>query len=70
VSGYEDAKFESNVFGQWHKIEVENIARSILDVYQGYGAFQIKALKGSQWIENKWQNESMQQDILKLFKSR
>jgi mannosyltransferase OCH1-like enzyme len=69
VSGYEDAKFESHIFGQWHKIEVEDIARSILDAYQGYGAFHIKALKGSQWIENKWRNERTQQDILKFFKS-
>ncbi|MDY6987345.1 MAG: glycosyltransferase [Thermodesulfobacteriota bacterium] len=67
--GLEDAKFEGRVFGQWHEIAVEDIESAILDVYQRYGFFQIKAFEGSEWIEDRWANESTSQQLLSFVES-
>ncbi|HEY7535177.1 MAG TPA: glycosyltransferase, partial [Thermodesulfobacteriota bacterium] len=67
VCGKEDADFDGNIYGEWDRVRVEDIENSILDVYQNYGSFFIKALKGSEWIENKWTNENLQQCIINFF---
>ncbi|MCI0453371.1 MAG: hypothetical protein L0Y68_00060 [Candidatus Dadabacteria bacterium] len=67
VCGKEDADFDGNIYGKWDMVRVEDIENSILDVYQNFGSFFLKALKGSEWIENKWTNESSQQRILNFF---
>jgi hypothetical protein len=67
--GLEGAEFEGNVWGQWWKIAVEDIQSAILDVYQRYGFFQIKAFEGSKWIEDRWANESTSQQLLRFLKS-
>jgi glycosyltransferase involved in cell wall biosynthesis len=67
--GLEDAEFEGKVFGQWHEVAVEDIESAILDVYQRYGFFQIKAFEGSQWIEDKWANENTTQQLLSFLES-
>ncbi len=67
VCGKEDADFDGNIYGKWDRVRVEDIENSILDVYQNYGSFFVKALKGSEWIENKWTNENSQQCILNFF---
>ncbi len=67
--GLEDAEFEGKVHGQWHEIAVEDIESAILDVYQHYGFFQMNAFKGSQWIADKWTNESVAQQVLKFLRS-
>lgn len=62
--GLEDAQYEGNKsLGQWHRIDTEDIARAILDVYKNYGSYLIRSLQGSHWIENKWSNESLQQRV-------
>jgi glycosyltransferase involved in cell wall biosynthesis len=60
----EDADFDGNIYGKWDRVRVEDIENSILDLYQNYGSSLIRAIEGSQWIENKWTNESSQQRIL------
>ncbi len=69
ANGFEDAKFESGIFGKWRRVEVEDIRAAILDVYRRYGHYQIEALKGSRWIESRWSNERLQQSILEFFSS-
>ena len=69
TNGFEAARFEGRVLGKWYRVEVEEIEKAILELYERYGHYQIEALKGSRWIESKWSNESMQQSILKFFSS-
>jgi glycosyltransferase involved in cell wall biosynthesis len=69
TKGFEAARFEGRVLGKWYGVEVEEIEKAILELYEKYGRYQIEALKGSRWIESKWSNESMQQSILKFFSS-
>ncbi len=66
--GLEDSDFEGRVFGQWHRIETEDIANAIRDLYRGYGPHFVKALEGSRWIEDLWPNEGTQQQLLHLLR--
>jgi len=45
-------------------VEIDAIEKSILDLYRHYGKYQIKALQGSRWIEKRWPNYGMQQQLL------
>jgi len=69
TNGFEDARVEGRLLGEWYRVEVEEIQKAILELYERYGHYQIEAVKGSRWIESKWSNESMQQSILKFFSS-
>jgi mannosyltransferase OCH1-like enzyme len=69
VSGKEQGNFDGYICGKWDSVRVEDIENSILDLYQNYGSFLMRALEGSHWIENKWTNESSQQRILNFFKT-
>ena len=69
VCGKEDGDFDGNIYGKLDRVRVEDIEDSILDLYQNYGSSLIRALEGSQWIENKWTNESSQQSILNFFRT-
>lgn len=69
VSGTEDASYEGKIYGEWGRVRVEDIENSIWDVYNNYGSNVIRGLQGSQWIENKWTNESSQQRILEFMRA-
>lgn len=64
VSGKEEADFNGIISGVWDKVSVVDIENSIRELYLNYGSCYIKALQGSQWIENKWTNEGSQQKLL------
>jgi len=66
ASEMEDANFNGNISGKWHQIHVKDIENSIRKMYFNYGSSKIKALKGGQWIENKWENENTQQSLLRF----
>ncbi|MFI5323847.1 MAG: glycosyltransferase [Thermodesulfobacteriota bacterium] len=69
VSGKEDSDYEGNVYGQWDRVSVRDIEDAIWDVYRNYGRYIIQAMQGSQWIENRWTNESSQQRVLEFMRS-
>jgi hypothetical protein len=69
VHGKEDAKYEGNTYGQWDRVSLNDIEEAVLDVYRNYGAYLIRAMQGSRWIENKWTNESSQQRLLEFMRS-
>jgi len=64
TAGLESADFEGNAFGQWHRVEVAAIEKAVLDLYRHYGEYQVRALQGSRWIEKRWPNYRMQQQLL------
>ncbi len=64
VSGKEEADFNGIISGVWDKVSVADIENSIRELYLNYGSYYIKALQGSQWIEDKWTNEGSQQKLL------
>ncbi|GJM15793.1 MAG: hypothetical protein DHS20C13_11200 [Thermodesulfobacteriota bacterium] len=64
LNGKEKASFDGIISGTWDRVSVEDIENAIRDLYQNYGNYYSKALQGSQWIENKWTNESSQQNLL------
>jgi mannosyltransferase OCH1-like enzyme len=69
VRGKEDAIYEGNKYGKWDKVSLSDIEEAIWDVYRNYGAYFIRAMQGSRWIENKWTNESSQQRLLEFMRS-
>lgn len=64
VNGKEEASFDETISGEWDRVSVEDIENAIRELYLNYGSYYIKALQGSQWIENKWTNESSHQMML------
>lgn len=69
LSGKEDACYEGKIYGEWGRVRVEDIENSIWDVYQNYGYYVIRGIQGSNWIEDKWMNESSQQRILEFMRA-
>jgi len=64
TSGKIRANFNGSYHGNWAKIETEEIKRAIQDVYERYDYFKGQAKKGAFWIEDKWLNQDIQQQLL------
>jgi len=65
----ERANFDGCYFGQWATITEDEIAAAILAVYKNYPYYSTQAQKGAEWIEGKWENEGMRQELLNLITS-
>lgn len=65
----ENVNFNGHDWGQWARIEGDDIADAVLEVYENYQHYTQLALQGAQWIEDKWFNEEVQQQLVKLIKS-
>lgn len=68
-SGQIAADFNGAVFGNWENIEVEEIKKAILDVYQRKDHYQHLAERGAAWITCQWENEDIGNRILHLIET-
>jgi glycosyltransferase involved in cell wall biosynthesis len=69
ASGTTPADFGGIQHGSWARITVEDIMEAILDVYRRYPYFSSQAGKGAAWIEHKWMNQDIAQQLLGLVES-
>ncbi len=60
----ENARYEARIYGKWHRIKTKDIEDAIRKLYNRFGYCQIKALKGSRWIEDKWAYYDARQRLL------
>ena len=67
--GREKANFNGSFYGEWRLITEQDIFNSILDVYGNWERYKMRALRGAEWITDKWYNEDVQNQLLKFIQS-
>jgi len=63
-AGKEPANFNGDIHGNWTKIETSDIRNAVLEVYSAYQYYKDQAQKGSKWIEDKWLNKDIRQQLI------
>jgi len=58
-----DEAWKGRQFGKWQSITVENIKKSLRDVYNNYDEKLKKAQEGAEWIKDKWTWEDALNEI-------
>ena len=64
--GAEPACFEGGVFGDWERIDVDDIAVALEEVLSDPAAAQRRALAGAEWIEGHWLNSEAQHELARI----
>jgi len=68
-SGKEPADFNGQYFGEWARIDEQDISNAILDVYGNSARYKDLALRGANWIEDKWINQEVPSLLSNLIRS-
>jgi glycosyltransferase involved in cell wall biosynthesis len=64
--GPEPADFEAGVFGDWDRIDAEDIARVLEQVLSDPAAAQRRAQAGAEWVEGRWLNSEAQAELARI----
>jgi len=64
--GPEPARFEGGVFGDWERIDAEDIAMVLEQVRSDPAAAQRRAQAGAEWIEQRWLNSEAQHQLARV----
>ena len=69
VRGSEPATYEGGVYGAWDRVEVDDIARAVMDIYQNPDAVEERARSGARWIANRWLNDDTRYGLIDVLRT-